>query len=294
MKHLFVLIAIVLHFPARAGLAVGTYNIRNFDYDERSRVRTDKPALETILQSMRFDLLGLNEINNTQEFERFVARRFSGYAVRLSTCGGAHGQRLGFLYNQSKLRLLAFNENLNFSGDNGGCYAGSRPAAVGLFEEIESGTRFYAIQLHLKSGGNASDVRKRYEQYQLLADLVAEMRRAGQRNVVAMGDFNTTGYNARNEDYRRFTAMVRTAGLIDLSANVPCSAYWWGGSDDGLESPSLLDHILVSPDFLRVSAPRATVGGHCAQVSCREASPTELGQSYRGVSDHCPQTVTIR
>jgi hypothetical protein len=31
---------------AHAALTVGTYNIRNFDYDERARIRTDKPAAE--------------------------------------------------------------------------------------------------------------------------------------------------------------------------------------------------------------------------------------------------------
>jgi len=291
------LLALLASTMAHAALTVGTYNIRNFDYDERARIRTDKPALQAILRGLNFDLLGVNEINNTQEFARFVARAMPGFDVVLSRCGGAHGQRLGFVYNKTKLKVLRFDEEMAFSGTEGtgGCDTGSRPAAVAHFEELGTGVKFHAIQVHFKSGSNASDTAKRSGQYTLLGQLVRELTAQGNRNIIAMGDFNTTGYLGRDNDYRAFTGMVRAAGMVDLSASLACSAYWWGGSDDGIETPSLLDHVIATPGMLNnQSNARATVGGHCRAVSCREATPAQLGASYTGVSDHCPQTATIR
>ena len=90
---------------AWAKLTIGTFNIRNFDYDERSQVYTNKPALKDILGNLKFDLLGVNEINNIAEFDKFVTTNFSQYETQLSTCGGAHGQRLGFAFNKNKLNL---------------------------------------------------------------------------------------------------------------------------------------------------------------------------------------------
>lgn len=279
-----------------ARLTVGTYNIRNFDYDERARIKTNKPELASILKGLNFDLLGVNEINNVSEFNNFVGSKLRGYDVALSNCGGAHGQHLGFVYNKAKLKLINFREEMQFSGDNnsGGCFAGSRPAAVALFEELSTRERFYAIQLHLKSGSNASSVQKRARQYQLLQKLVKDLVASGTPSVIAMGDINTTGYLDRDNDYRQFTSMLKNSSMSDLSSSIGCSAYWWGGSDDGIESPSLLDHVMATGPMLKGQKASTTVGAHCRAVSCREASPQQLGVSYTGVSDHCPQTATIR
>lgn len=294
MKLAVSLCCLLVSSLVQASLTIGTYNIRNFDYDERARINTNKPALENILKGLRSDLLGVTEINNVSEFNSFIGRKLPGHDVVLSNCGGAHGQHLGFVYNKAKLKLINFTEEAAFSGEGGGCFAGSRPAAVALFEEISTRERFYAIQLHLKSGGNAADMQKRAQQYQLLQRLVKRLVASGVPSVLAMGDMNTTGYTARDNDYRSFEAMLRGAALNNLSANIGCSAYWWGGTDDGKESPSLLDHILATGPMLKNRTAASTVGAHCRAVSCREASPAQLGISYTGVSDHCPQTATIR
>lgn len=293
---LFFGLLVLLTSSAFAALNVGTYNIRNFDYDERARTHTDKPALQNILNDLKFDLLGVSEINNVPEFESFIASNMQGYAARLSTCGGAHGQRLGYVYNKNKLKLLAFNEDLSVSnpGTPGGCYAGSRPLAIAYFEEIATREKFYAIQVHLKSGGNPDSYNKRAKQYDVIQKVVKELVSKGHKQIVLTGDFNTTGYTLRDQDYSRFTGMLRNAGLVDLSASVACTAYWWGGTDDGIEDPSHLDHILATPDFFKNKQAKTQLHGHCKKVSCRSASPAELGVSYEGVSDHCPQTVMAR
>jgi endonuclease/exonuclease/phosphatase family metal-dependent hydrolase len=293
---LFFGLLVLLTSHAFAGLNVGTYNIRNFDYDERARTHTDKPALQNIMNDIKFDLLGVNEINNAPEFEKFIASKFTAYSVRLSTCGGAHGQRLGYVYNKSKLKLLSFTEDLTITnpGTQGSCNTGTRPLAVAYFEEVATGEKFYAIQAHLKAGGNAADMGKRFQQYTILENFVKDLVAKGNKQIMVTGDFNTTGYSLRDSDYTKFTAMVRNAGLIDLSANVGCTAYWWGGTDDNIDEASVLDHILVTNDFLKNKQAKTQTHGHCKQLSCRSASPQELGVSYEGVSDHCPQTAQAR
>jgi endonuclease/exonuclease/phosphatase family metal-dependent hydrolase len=283
-----------LSLSAFGGMTVGTFNIRNFDYDERSQIHTNKPMLKDLIGSLKADLLGVNEINQITEFEKFMSQHFPQYDVQLSTCGGAHGQRLGFVFNKTKLKLLSFNEDLSVSipGEAGGCNTGSRPLAIAAFESIQTKTKFYAIQVHLKSGGQADSMATRAKQYKIIANVINQLRAGAIKEFVVMGDFNTTGYLLRDSDYNEFTAMNKNAKLNDLSEKVGCTAYWWGGSEDGIETPSLLDHVLVSPALAGTSGTK--VHSHCQKVSCNFASPTQLGQTYEQVSDHCPQTATLR
>jgi hypothetical protein len=279
-----------------AKVNLGTFNIRNFDYDVRYQIHTNKPMLKDLLTNLKTDLLGVNEINNVAEFESFVAGNFPQFDVELSKCGGAHGQRLGFIFNKTKLKLLSFNEDLRVTlpGEAGACDAGSRPLAIAVFENIGTKVKFYAIQVHLKSGSQTNSQATRFKQYKIIADVVSELKVSAIKEFVIMGDFNTTGYLAKDQDYKEFNLMLKNTALHNLSQDVGCSAYWWGGSDDNIETPSLLDHVIVSKGLLAGSTQTKTqVHSHCAKVSCSFASPTDLGETYAAVSDHCPQTATL-
>ena len=105
MKFLVLILLFVLSTSALAKLKVASYNIRNFDYDERSRVSTNKDHLFTTINQMSPDFMAVQEINRAQIFTRFIKKHFGKkYGVALSKCGGAHGQKLGFVYNKSKFR----------------------------------------------------------------------------------------------------------------------------------------------------------------------------------------------
>ena len=295
MKNLVALFPLLFTLSAQA-LTIGAYNIRNFDYDERSRIKTNKQELSTLLQSLKVDVLSLEEVNNTAEFERMVASKLPGYAVEVSRCGGAHGQRLGFLYNMNVVELLSFNEDLSISepGKGGTCDSGSRPLAIALFKIKATGQKFYAMTAHLKAGGDAGSISKRAKQYEIIKDTINELReKTGVKDFSFAGDMNTTEYLNRGADYRNFSKVVAELGMIDLTANSACSAYWWGGSDDGIETPSLLDHIAVTPGLMKKKT-SAEAHGHCKKVSCREVRATELGIIYESVSDHCPMTANIQ
>jgi len=295
MKILAALFPLLFTLSAHA-LTIGAYNIRNFDYDERSRIKTNKQELSTLLQSLKVDVLSIEEVNNTAEFERMVAQKLPGYGTEISRCGGAHGQHLGFLYNRNVVELLSFNEDLSISepGNDGSCDSGSRPLAIALFKIKATGQKFYAMTAHLKAGGDAGSLSKREKQYQIIKKTINELRaKTGVKDFSFAGDMNTTDYLNRGADYRNFSKVVAELGMIDLAANSPCSAYWWGGSDDGIETPSLLDHIVVTPGLMKKKT-SAEAHGHCKKVSCREVPATELGIIYESVSDHCPMTANIQ
>ncbi len=297
MKRVLSLILVSLTLSAKAAITVGTFNIRNFDYDERYHIRTNKPELSKIISKTQTDILAVEEINNTQEFETFVKNQLPGYDSELTRCGGAHGQRLGFVYNTTKVELLSFNEDLKISNPDGEeqCDAGSRPLAIGLFKIKTSGQKFYAMATHLKSGGQADSLHKRMRQFEIIKETIEELRsKTGVKDFFFAGDMNTTDYLVRGQDYKILQKFTKDLGMIDLAEGLPCSAYWWGGSDDGIESPSLLDHLIVTPGLIKNSTRTATLGGHCDLVKCQEVKTSELGVSYESVSDHCPVSATIQ
>jgi endonuclease/exonuclease/phosphatase family metal-dependent hydrolase len=296
MKSVISALLLLSSLTAQASITIGAYNIRNFDYDERAHIKTNKVELASLLTNLKADVLSVEEINNTAEFEKFVAAKLPGYDTELTRCGGAHGQRLGFVWNKSKVDMLGFAEDLSISepGTSGSCDSGSRPMAIGLFQIKATKQKFYGITVHLKSGSESSSADKRSKQYQIIKKTIKNLiSKTGVKDFYVAGDFNTTEYLAKGGDYKELTAVVRDLGMTDLAANLKCSAYWWGGSNDGIETPSLLDHILVTPGLVKGS-PQVQAGGHCQKVSCRQVPVKELGESYAGVSDHCPVTAIIQ
>lgn len=297
MKSIFSAALLLASISAQA-LTIGAYNIRNFDYDVRYKITTNKNELSKMISALNVDVLSIEEIGNTAKWDEFVAGKLPGYDTEVSRCGGAHGQHLGFLYNKNTVELLSFNEDLSISdpgGNDGGCDKGSRPVAIGLFRIKATGQKFYGMTVHLKSGSNPASLAKREKQYQVLKNLIADLRsKTGIKDFYFAGDLNTTEYLRKGNDYKQLTKVVSDLGMVDLTSNLGCSAYWWGGTDDGIEDPSLLDHVVASPGLIKTARPAAQVTGHCKQVSCRRASLKDLGISYAEVSDHCPITATIQ
>jgi endonuclease/exonuclease/phosphatase family metal-dependent hydrolase len=293
MKSTLAILSLLCTLTAQAAFTIGAYNIRNFDYDERYRIRTNKPALTSILKSLQADVLSVEEINNVPEFINYISVNMPGYQARLTECGGAHGQRLGFIYNSATVEMLSFHEELALSVD-GGCNTGSRPLAIGLFQIKSTKQKFYGMTAHLKSGSDPDSKAKRTRQFNMILQIMADLKaKTGVIDFYLAGDLNTTEYRTRGSDYQLLTQFASKAGMVNLAQNLPCSAYWWGGTEDGVEDPTLLDHILVTPGLHKVKN-GARVFGHCAKVSCQSAGPADLGISYEGVSDHCPLAATIQ
>lgn len=282
----------VLVFKANA-FKVATYNIRNFDYDERAGIATNKTFLLKTIKEINADLISVQEIREKDEFTSFIQTNFKNYDVKLSDCGGFNDQHLGFIYDSTKLKLLTYKEDLRTVSVNqrSSHCMGSRPLFIAKFKNLNTGKIFTAISVHLKSGGTPSSIVKRFKQISILEEIVVSKRKSGMESFIIMGDFNSTEYGLKGEYHHRFKRHVKNMGLVDTSKKLKCTSYWGGGVDDGKNYPSHLDHILVSEDMF--SEP-SKVKSHCQRLSCSEEFEFNMGISFSEVSDHCPQVAPVK
>jgi endonuclease/exonuclease/phosphatase family metal-dependent hydrolase len=293
---LIIMITIVFAFNAQAKIKVATYNIRNFDYDVRGDIHTNKDHLKKLLKGLNADLIAVQEIVQDRVFIHFIDRYMPEYDVILTECGGQNGQKLGFVYNKSKLKLLSFKEDLRLSigrtGQTPACNRGSRPAMIANFKHIKEGFLFTSFAVHLKSGGQPSSIDKRFFQINTITSIVKEYKARGMKNFILMGDFNSTQYIHQKAEYKRFLDIFNSSKLTDLSNKINCTSYWFGGLRDDKQYPSILDHIIVS-EFFKKKTPQIHVHSHCAKLSCSVTPDDQLGVSFDQVSDHCPMTATL-
>lgn len=293
MKKLLLLTLVMLvSISSFAALQVTSYNIRNFD---KKGEGTDKVELVRILKSLNSDLIAVEEIYNNPSFEKLVQKYLPEYDLVLSRCGGGGKQNLGFLYRKDRLTLTNTIEESKISDPSGlatdyGC-GSLRPAFLGFFTQRHSKKKFVAIAVHLKAGSGSKSYSKRAWQYKYLVKMLRELRLAGHRDVLVMGDFNTTGFDRKDKDYRNFTNMLSHSGTLTASEDIECTSYW-GGSNQGddIEEPSTLDHVVYNTSFMNMNLVDSYVGAHCKKAKCQEVYNSTLGRTYMDVSDHCPVT----
>jgi endonuclease/exonuclease/phosphatase family metal-dependent hydrolase len=127
-------------------------------------------------------------------------------------------------------------------------------------------------------------------QYELLTKLSKQFK---SEKLVMLGDFNTTGYNIKDEDFTQFEKFLTSSSLKTTSENLGCTSYWEGTLGNGRHQSSILDHIVLN-DEMHASIKDIKLGSHCAKLDCKDATPEELGLSYQSVSDHCPLQVTFK
>lgn len=286
-------------------LRVATYNIRNFDYDTRSSTPTDKVALAEIMTNLQADLIAVQEITKPDVFADFIKEHMPDHKVALTQCGGAHGQHLGFVYNQYKVQLLNLNEDERTTGvskkqGNACPTEGSRPLAIGKFRDMEGKLGlFVAIAVHLKSGGDPKSQEKRRDQYGEIVKALDEMRGQGEKSLMVMGDFNSTEYAENEQGRSRFLQVFNQVKMEDLGEEtVRCSNYYIknGQGGKGAElTASVLDHILVNQEMMKkMKVTPAQAQAHCQVHQCQSMTAQDLGASYQGVSDHCPLLTEVK
>lgn len=299
---LFVSLSSVAEIQKTAGsLKIATYNIRNFDYDERSSVSTNKKFLAKQISTINADILGVQEIKEEIVFENFIKKEFGRtYKVRLSECGGSHDQKLGVVYKAKRFKLISFDEDLSAANPNGNgdyysyCRNGSRPFVIAKLRDLKTNKIMTVIVVHLKAGGQPKSIEKRFQQLKLLRKLVDRLSSKGQNNLVALGDFNSTEYYPKGKVYRKFQRLVQVMNLNETTEKLKCSSYWWGDVDDYKQYPSRLDHILASNSLTRNKKVSVKVYGHCRKLKCAITDETDLGTSFDEVSDHCPISIEIK
>ena len=284
---LLVLISIISH---AAEYKIGTYNIRNFNYDEVSETETNQFLLANTIREMNPDILAFQEVVDKNNFINFVHRNFNNYSYVLSECGGIGNQHLAFMFKKTKFELINEHEIARLS--LGKCHRGLRPGRlIHLRNKVNTNSRYSRIALlnvHLKAGGRVSDKIKRELQYNILKDYLTELNRRISRNIVILGDFNSTDYKT-NHNFEELINFQNEKGYHNTTHNLSCSAYWNQNDYNNYLVPTKLDHIIVSQYFRRnYRISNNQIYGHCKDYSCQHIYKNHYNSHLKEVSDHCP------
>lgn len=278
IKSLFSIFLIIVSFKVNA-LNIATYNIRNFEMNRP--YSTDQRVLSSILKEVNADIFSFQEIVDTKNFKKLTKRIFPNHKLFLSNCGGFAKQKLALLYNAKKYRFIKAIEDSSFQKE-ADCNRGVRPLLKIKLKKLSDQSTFWTLLVHLKAGGNDSDVQFRKKQIKLLEKSISRIK-----NFIILGDFNTTEFGNSRGDY--FQNFIYKSKLTDSSKSLKCTSYWSGGISDGLFYPGTLDHILLSKSLKKkYSTYNFTVHSHCRVNKCTISSSRELGDSFNNVSDHCP------
>lgn len=288
MKFSLILI-LLLSFPGWAKWSVTTYNIRNFDNDFRAG-KTDLEELARIIKSVQSDVMAFEEVVNVKAFETLVKKNLPGYSYEISSCGGGGKQQLAVAYNLKTFEFVSQVEDRTFSGSGSSKCGSLRPVLLVDLLHKESKKIYTFGVVHLKAGGNDRAYAQRWEQYLKLMNL---SKHYANKNLILLGDFNSTGYNIKDEDFQRFEDFINQSKMRTMTESLGCTNYWTGTAGGNKFQSSILDHIVIQDKNVS-SVEEVKVGSHCAKMDCRPATPEELGTSFESVSDHCPVQVTFK
>jgi hypothetical protein len=152
--------------------------------------------------------------------------------------------------------------------------------------------------VHLESGPQNFGDRRR--QNRALATWIGgRIDEIGDPDVIVLGDFNTVGSprGGLEGELHSVDAILGRVGLERLDNPLGCTSYWEGGGErDGVQQPSLLDHVFVS-GFVSDAITRPLEAWlHCARWQCEDliSRSGEEDGTFWDVSDHCPLTFEIR
>jgi endonuclease/exonuclease/phosphatase family metal-dependent hydrolase len=263
--------------------------------DFRFDRKTDKEALAKIMKEANADIFGVQEIVNFADFEIFVKENFPTYKLLLTNCGGAGRQRLGYLYNTKTILLDNFFQDETITLSSKKCTQGIRPAAIGHFKTVQDQFPFTIINVHLKAGDKPANEETRIQQYSVIGEYIQKFENEGRKNILVMGDFNSTDYIKRNENYQTFLDFTSRFELYNYADEVECTAYWNGGKSNGIDHPAIIDHILATQNFYNNFKSHSVESlAHCKASKCEISKREDLGISYSNVSDHCPLSTTLK
>jgi len=241
-------------------------------------------VLNQILGDIKSDIMAFQEIINGSLFESIIKEKFDNHQMIMSECGGTADQKVAVAFDRSKFELINSVEDWRVSLSTR-CNYGLRPALVVILKNKENKKQIAVIALHLKAGSGQRNRNTRREQHEVLSVMMKELNEKSITDIVILGDFNTTSYYEQTPGAVQFEDFLKENDLRNTSSSLNCTSYWQGDQHDGNMAPSHLDHILHNGNLTFVTA---KVGAHCARVSCQPTPEVDLGDSFVGVSDHCP------
>jgi len=250
---------------AERPLRLATFNIEHFPKSERQVEEAFR-----LLADLDVAAVGVQEITDPVRFDR-EARERLGASWRSIFAHPCPAHRVGVVFDSERLELLSTRTHTESM-----VLPGARPAFEARFRPIDEDVVIRVVVLHLQSGGEAIETRRR--QLRALRPVLGAAMASGER-VIVLGDFNSTG----EEDRREIAGTVESAQMRWASEDLECTAYW--NRRDGCRG-SALDHVLSWQNVSNLA-----VRGACESEGC---DPADRCPSYVGdVSDHCPVTFDL-
>ncbi len=293
---------------AAAPLRLATWNIRWFprgcpDAAECPELRTDLHALAARIADLEIDLLAVQEILYDADGKSAMATLLSKldslttgrWQVDLQECGALESQRVGFVWDDSRVHLSSFADVAQLNGGieegGGACAANLRPGRYAYARARDGSLDFHAVTVHFDSGRRDKDFNNRRDATaeipRLMLDdtLISEL----DEDVVVFGDFNTMGQGdpseiTADEEFQIFDTQIGAA-FKRLEVEPFCSEYYRGRG-------GVLDFFVVSKSLLS-SGPTARVRGYCAEAACSVLNEDDMPRDYRRISDHCPVVLDL-
>lgn len=296
-------VAVTLHAEEKAVIEIGTFNIEWFPCkDDGAMLReygidlryppqgeaTDVEGLFSMLDKLDIELLAVNEIVDTDLFEK-SAKRYLDPAYKFIYASSGGDQRVGFLYDSRVLELQGRAEtymSVALSNDSR-----LRPAFRAYFKYKPNGYDFHAIVTHLKASPSGWSLRKK--QWRALEEILANLETdSGDGDIILLGDFNNVSTREENE----FLPLIRKLNFYRATSELMNggTSYWQPDYEVERIQASTIDHIFISADArIEYVKNSLKVGGMCArkQAAFRGDSIPEY---YRSISDHCPVFVSFR
>ncbi len=249
---------------------------------------TDIRALFRMLSRLDLELLAVEEIVDTQMFAD-SARKYMGEQYVFVYAPSRGSQKVGFLYDSSKLKMIGAPTVYNDLLLKPDSYL--RPAFRAYFKAIPDGFDFHAIVTHLKASPRGW--KQRQKQWRVLQRILQNLpRENGDGDIILMGDMN----NSSKKREKEFLPVMDQLGFywVTRELNGMPSNYWMADWKNKRIQASLIDQIFISGDA-RVEYIEGSVhvGGMCASAF-ESYTNGDFPLYYEKISDHCPVIARFR
>lgn len=269
--------------PRGEALRVVSWNLANF---EGERSGHDLARIREVIAELDPDVLALQEIKNPDA----LAELLPEFELAVSERGGRGHQRVAIAWRRDRVSLLETQEHEQLS--IGGRV---RPGLAGYLRG-KDGPDFWLLVVHLKAMPDGLELRRK--QWPMLVEIADGFAQQGDRDMLIVGDFNTTGPPGGGPpvEQRELAGVLAGVGLARLPSATGCTAYYDGQRRDAWKEPSEIDLVWVRDLHESLDRDAQVVSGtHCAASRCRAFRSTEAYpvRDFAAVSDHCPVVLDL-